>query len=268
MPHPGPHGEPDPQLGHGPDRRGDDTARLDPVVDGFTSPADAASYQAWPPAGRAPATARARWRLLGLITGGVAASLLLAGVCAGGLTFATRVADGDVFATAPTAPPTFVGQPPLSFSGRYPKPSQLCDSADYTWLRPLFNHVEGKQQTDDKDPVSGALVSTCSGITANRDIPAASGEFLLQVAVFGSALMATDAFDRGHDAYPGGDFTGVGQAAYKFVDPDRGPAITARDYNLVITMYWQPSVPGSLPDGLYTTLANVCRSSLVVLRIG
>jgi hypothetical protein len=82
---------------------------------------------------------------------------------------------------------------------------------------------------------------------------------------------ATRAFDRAR--VRGASDVDVGQGAYTSVDSVRGLVVTARDYNLTISMSWRPDDPGAaehsiVPDKVLLMLADVCRSNLHVLRVG
>ena len=238
-------------------------SNADPVVDGFAPP-DTANYRAWPPTARPPATGRARWRLLGLIAGGVGGAALLAVACAAALTFAVRSTDQDL--SQPNDAPTFPQPTVAPFSGVYPNPSRLCNSADFTRMHPLFPRVSGLNHTETVEKSIGAAVAVCDGTTGGG--AGVEGEFHLVAAAYRDVAAAAADYARGKGARAGSELADVGQAAYSYLEADRGQGVTVRDYNLIITMSWRPATRSAVPDALLTTLASVCRSSLVVLRIG
>jgi hypothetical protein len=237
-----------------------------PVVDEFAPPPDAGDYRPWPPASRAPATARARWRLIGLLVGGVAGSLLLAVGCAAGLTYAVRSTDPDL--SQPTNAATFPEVTAEPFSGVYPVPQDLCRSADFSGLSALFYLASGTASSARTDAATSATVATCQGTTGNEQV---QGDFLMEVSVFRDVVTATRAFDRGRTR-DASDID-IGQGGYTSVDPVRGLLVTARDYNVTISMSWRPADPAAseqlfVPEKVLLMLADVCRSSLHVLRVG
>ena len=65
------------------------------------------------------------------------------------------------------------------------------------------------------------------------------GEFLMEVSVFGDVAAATRAFGTGRPR--GAADIDLGQGGYTSVDPVRGLLVTARDYNLTISMSWRPA---------------------------
>ena len=152
------------------------------------------------------------------------------------------------------------------FSGVYPNASDLCNSADFTRMHPLFPRVSGLNDTESVDKSIGAAVAVCDGMTSGS--AGVEGDFHLVAAVYREVAAAAADYARGKDARAGSELADVGQAAYTYLDADRGRGVTVRDYNLIITMSWRPATPSAVPDALVTTLASVCRSSLVVLRIG
>jgi hypothetical protein len=234
------------------------------VVAGFAPPPETASYQAWPPASRPPATGRARWRLLALVAGGVGGSALLAVACAAAVTFGVRSTDNNL--SQPTDPPTFPQPTVAPFSGVYPSPTDLCLSADFTRMHPLFPRVSRYGDTETIEPGTGVRVASCDGITGGS--AEVEGDFHLEAAAYRDVAAAAREYARGRVARAGAEMAGVGQAAYSYLDTDRGQSVTVRDYNLIITMSWRPATSNAVPDALVSTLASVCRSSLVVLRIG
>ncbi len=238
----------------------------DRVVDEFAPPPEAGNYRPWPPTSRAPTTARTRWRLIGLVAGGVAGSVMLAAACAAGLTFAVRSTDPDL--SQHTNAATFPAVTVQPFSGVYPVPQDLCRSADFSGLSPLFYKSSGRTSAARTDAVTGAAVSTCQGTTGNEQV---LGEFLLEVSVFRDVAAATKAFDHGRAR--GASNVDLGQGGYTSVDPARGLLVTARDYNLTISMSWRPADPAAaervvVSDKVLLMLADVCRSNLHVLRVG
>jgi hypothetical protein len=178
--------------------------------------------------------------------------------------FAVRSTDTNL--SQPTDPPTFPQPTVAPFSGVYPNPTSLCYTADFSRMRPLFPRVNGLQNWESVDKSIGAVVAVCDGITGGS--AEAEGEFHLVAAAYRDTASAADDFARGMRARAGSELADVGQAAYTYLDSERGHSVTVRDYNLIVTMSWRPDTATTVPDGLVTTLAQVCRASLVVLRIG
>jgi hypothetical protein len=189
---------------------------------------------------------------------------LLALGCAAAVTFGVRSTDNNL--AQPTDPPTFPQPTVAPFSGVYPTPTDLCLSADFTRMHPLFPRVSRSSDAESVEPGTGVRVAMCDGSTSGS--AEVEGDFHLEAAAYRDVVAAANEYVRAQILRAGADMAGFGQAAYAYLDADRGQSVTVRDYNLIITMSWRPATPNAVPDALVSTLANVCRSSLVVLRIG
>jgi hypothetical protein len=235
----------------------------EPAAREFAAPASEASYVRWPPP--PPKRDPSPRRTLTIIASVLAGSVLLAVLCAGAFTFSIRAADGDLTTrSVPTVtdPPTLPPPSAHPFTGVYTVPRNLCESSDFTRLRPLFNTI-GDISPSGPDGSPPAVF--CDGSTGNETT---DGAFHLVVTVYPSDADAIEQFRASYANRPA-DVANLGQGAWALVDAGGVHTVSAIDYNLIITMSWHRT-GGTPPPSqqVIDTLVNVERSTLRVLRIG
>lgn len=152
-------------------------------------------------------------------------------------------------------------------TGVYQAPSNLCDQADFTKLRPTFDTLDGL--TFRSNVTADLAVASCDGATGNETV---SGTFLFQVQVSGDPNALAGVFEEDRSAAAAHarvtPVAGVGTEAYSYTEPGQvGVTVKVYDANMIMLLSWAPDKRGDpVPRGLSNTLIATCGSNLRLLR--
>jgi hypothetical protein len=165
---------------------------------------------------------------------------------------------------APVVPPlaTPTG-PPV-----YGLPSDLCEAADFTRLRPTFDQI------GDLQPVSGGKAEAapfvqCDGSTGNDQV---QGTFTFRATVYADPTVALREYQAGRDAMnkpPQSTSTvgSAGESAYTSTDAKGGLTVEIYDGNLRLRMSWVDAAHSGKPAvDAFRPLMDTCESTMRLLR--
>jgi hypothetical protein len=162
-------------------------------------------------------------------------------------------------AAASSAPPTV-----------YRAVDDLCATADLTSLTQLF-----PTQSQTRHTTTATAVMTEMRCSAALASTSTRGYLQIEVNVSKDPRSARFMYEglRGAETKtaPGGkvtDVSGVGSAAYTFVDEGLGPRLAVTDGNLYMTIVWSShgEQADSVPRDIVTRLGAVCTATMAKLR--
>ena len=157
--------------------------------------------------------------------------------------------------------------PTPAASGVYQVPGDLCQAADFTALRPTFNQI-GDLSSEQDSSAGFFAFAQCVGTTGNDTV---QGTFSFRASVYVEAAVARQEFEATRRVVEARSKTvtlsGVGDAAYDYVDPAVGPIVEIYDGNLRIRLSWGASDrTAQTPEGTTNALIKVCQSTMMLLR--
>jgi hypothetical protein len=198
----------------------------------------------------------------------VLAVLFIAAGAAGALWLTDTIRSAGPAQALPDVSPSIVPEPsPATSDTIYQAPQDLCAAADFTSLRPTFDMLDELESHDD-DSAGYVSIAECRGSTGNETV---QGSFDFKVRAYANAASAKEEFTASRAVVEKTSATAgqadLGEVAYSYTEPGRGPAVELYDGNVRMSLSWSPKDAKSrVPDGTAQALVDMCRINLKLIR--
>ncbi|MGI5215105.1 hypothetical protein [Plantactinospora sp. CA-290183] len=207
--------------------------------------------------------------ILAVVVSIAAASIVTTAVIYWPKDAAREPAQQEPTGTAPSTTPEGIGISvgPYPTGGSYAAVSQPCTAIGWG---PLSTQVgrKGNDPQEDRSATGNVVSMNCSTILGEGQ---AAGVAMAEITIINNGS-AQGMYEGLRAAIPADTVltpvSGLGTAAYAYVEKDLGPALVAYDGNLYIRLVWAPLEKQKLPmyGGVVRALTEVCTRAMHYLR--